>query len=121
MSVHEDAERDSRLAEGIADRVADTMFALSTPSRVQILACLLRGPHSVSDLTERLGMEQSAVSHQLRVLREHRLVTAERNGRARVYSLYDVDVIVLLESAFRHVERREQGSQGLARHLRRAR
>jgi ArsR family transcriptional regulator, nickel/cobalt-responsive transcriptional repressor len=60
----------------VADQLADTMFALSTPSRVLLLGALLDGPRSVGDLTEALGMEQSAVSHQLRVLREHDLVRA---------------------------------------------
>jgi ArsR family transcriptional regulator len=88
----------------LAGRLADTMFALSTPSRVLILGCLLAGPRSVSDITEALGMEQSAVSHQLRVLREHRLVRAERAGRRRLYALYDEHVSVLLEAALRHVD-----------------
>jgi ArsR family transcriptional regulator, nickel/cobalt-responsive transcriptional repressor len=88
----------------LAGRLADTMFALSTPSRVLILGCLLAGPRSVSDITEALGMEQSAVSHQLRVLREHQLVRAERAGRSRLYALYDEDVSVLLEAALRHVD-----------------
>jgi DNA-binding transcriptional ArsR family regulator len=95
------------LATAVAERVADTMFALSTPSRVQILVCLLGGPRTVSELTERLSMEQSAVSHQLRVLREHMLVTAEWTGRRRVYTLYDEHVVTLLEEALRHVEHRK--------------
>lgn len=107
-----------RLKEQFAERVADTMFALSTPSRVQILARLREGPSSVSDLTAALEMEQSAVSHQLRVLREHKLVVAERRGRVRLYSLYDDDVAVLLDAALRHVERRPKES--LARRLRRS-
>lgn len=88
----------------LAGRLADTMFALSTPSRVLILGCLLAGPRSVGDITEALGMEQSAVSHQLRVLREHQLVRAERAGRMRLYALYDEHVSVLLEAALRHVD-----------------
>ena len=86
------------------ERVADAMFALSTPSRVRILACLLAGPHAVSELVERLGMEQSAVSHQLRVLREHNLVKVERMGRRRVYGLSDEHVMALVEEAFHHAE-----------------
>jgi ArsR family transcriptional regulator, nickel/cobalt-responsive transcriptional repressor len=92
-----------RLDAVLAGRLADAMFALSTPSRVLILGCLLAGPCSVSDITEALGMEQSAVSHQLRVLREHQLVRAERAGRRRLYALYDEDVSVLLEAGLRHV------------------
>ena len=90
----------------VAEQLADTMFALSTPSRVQILGCLLGGPHAVSELTDVLSMEQSAVSHQLRVLREHRLVKVEREGRRRVYALYDEHVVAVLEDARRHVQQR---------------
>jgi ArsR family transcriptional regulator len=97
------------MTERVAEEIADAMFALSTPSRVQILGCLLDGPRSVGQLTEALGMEQSAVSHQLRVLREHSLVTVvERVGRRRVYGLFDEHVTALLEEALRHVEQRRQ-------------
>lgn len=81
------------------------MFALSAPSRVLILGSLLDGPHSVRELTEALGMEQSAVSHQLRVLREHNLVSAEKVGRLRLYALYDEHVATLLHAGLHHVER----------------
>lgn len=87
-----------------AERIADAMFALSTPSRVQILACLMGGTRSVSELVDDLGFEQSLVSHQLRVLREHALVTVERIGRHRVYRLADEHVTALLEQALYHVE-----------------
>jgi DNA-binding transcriptional ArsR family regulator len=97
-----------RISEKVAEQVADAMFALSTPSRVQILACLLDGPHAVNELVDILGMEQSAVSHQLRVLREHTLVKAERVGRRRVYTLHDEHVTALLEEALRHVDRRSR-------------
>ena len=108
-----------RMTEDVAEQVADAMFALSTPSRVQILGFLLAGPKTVSDLMDALDMEQSAVSHQLRVLREHRLVIAERDGRTRVYALYDEDVAALVEVAVRHVERRARAGQRLAGRLKR--
>jgi DNA-binding transcriptional ArsR family regulator len=91
--------------EAAAEQVADVMFALSTPSRVQILACLTAGRRSVSELVDELGLEQSAVSHQLRVLREHDLVRAERVGRLRVYALADDEVHTLLAHAARRVLR----------------
>src|ERR1700722_14775367 len=90
------------VSEAAAERLADTMFALSTPSRVLILACLLGGPRSVSDLTEALGMEQSAVSHQLRVLRAADLVRAERDGRKRPPPLPEDPATPLLPAAFPH-------------------
>ena len=103
-------------SEELAERIADTMFALSTPSRVQILGCLMDGPRSVSELVEALGMEQSAVSHQLRILRDHGLVIAERLGRRSMYALTDEHVLELLKQAVRHTEQRS--TQGLAFPLR---
>ena len=96
---------DPPITADVAERLADTMFALSTPSRVLLLGSLLDGPRSVTDLTEALGMEQSAVSHQLRVLREHDLVRAEKVGRTRLYALYDEHVSTLLHAALDHVNR----------------
>lgn len=91
------------LSAGTAESVADAMFALSTPSRVRILSHLRERPHMVGELTAAIGMEQSAVSHQLRILREHRLVVAERKGRQRLYALHDDHVAALLDEAVGHV------------------
>jgi len=107
---------ESQLSEAVAERLADVMFALSTPSRVLILGCLLEGPRSVGDLTSILGMEQSSVSHQLRVLREHTLVRAERVGRQRLYGLYDEHVVALLRAGLDHVEGRDQPTAGDSAH-----
>ena len=115
MNVTRKGDRAPRIAGRVAQQLADTMFALSTPSRVEILGCLLDGPHAVVDLMAALGMEQSAVSHQLRVLREHSLVKVERRGRKGFYALYDEHVVALLEEALRHVERRSEGRRRLRR------
>jgi DNA-binding transcriptional ArsR family regulator len=85
-----------------ASLIADAMFALSAPSRVQILGCLLNRPLAVGDITALLGMEQSAVSHQLRVLREAGLVSAERHGKRRVYAISS-DAVRELLAAVRHL------------------
>jgi ArsR family transcriptional regulator, nickel/cobalt-responsive transcriptional repressor len=92
----------SLIAEDEASLIADAMFALSAPSRVQILGCLLDGPLAVGEITAMLGMEQSAVSHQLRVLREAALVSAERRGKHRVYTLSG-DAVRELLTAARHL------------------
>jgi DNA-binding transcriptional ArsR family regulator len=86
-----------------AREVAETMQALSTPSRVLILARLREGACSVNELAASVGMEASAVSHQLRVLRHLRLVVGERSGRKVLYALHDSHVGVLLEEATNHV------------------
>jgi DNA-binding transcriptional ArsR family regulator len=62
-------------------------------------------------------MEQSAVSHQLRLLREHDLVRVERVGQRRVYTLADDHVVRLLEEALRHVATRALKSSELGRRL----
>jgi DNA-binding transcriptional ArsR family regulator len=89
--------------------VAETMHALSTPSRVRILSRLSREPCSVGELTRAVGMEQSAVSQQLRVLRHLGLVVGERRGRKVIYALHDDHVGVLLSEALSHVEHRRLG------------
>jgi ArsR family transcriptional regulator, nickel/cobalt-responsive transcriptional repressor len=84
--------------------VAEMMQALSTPSRVRILSRLGAGPCSVSELTQDVEMEQSAVSQQLRVLRHLGLVVGERQGRSIIYALHDDHVGVLLAEAVSHAE-----------------
>jgi ArsR family transcriptional regulator, nickel/cobalt-responsive transcriptional repressor len=89
--------------------VADTMQALAAPSRVRILGRLQAGACSVNELAEAVGMEPSAVSHQLRLLRHLGLVTGRRDGRRVVYDLYDDHVGELLEQAISHVEHLRAG------------
>ncbi|MBK3573858.1 winged helix-turn-helix transcriptional regulator [Streptomyces sp. MBT65] len=93
-----------RLDAAGASDVAATLQALATPSRLYILARLQEGPCAVGDLAEAVGMEASACSHQLRLLRNLGLVTGERHGRSIVYALYDNHVAELLEQALFHVE-----------------
>ena len=109
-----------RVTPALAEHVADAMFGLATPSRVQILGSLIDGPRSVSEIVELLAMEQSAVSHQLRVLREHGLVAVERVGRRRVYALADEHVVALLEESLRHAEARQGAQPGLRLRVRRS-
>ena len=80
------------------------MQALATPSRVRILGHLHAGQCSVNDLADAVGMESSAVSHQLRLLRHLGLVVGKRDGRRVVYALHDDHVGELLEQAVSHVE-----------------
>ncbi len=94
----------ARLTAASAAAVAATLQALTAPSRLLLLSQLRQGPASVGDLTEAVAMEQSAVSHQLRLLRTMGLVTTERRGRQIVYSLHDDHVAALLDEAVWHAE-----------------
>jgi ArsR family transcriptional regulator, nickel/cobalt-responsive transcriptional repressor len=96
----------------LAARVAETMQALATPSRLRILARLHGGPCSVGELAADVAMEASAVSHQLRVLRHLGLVSGRREGRQVRYELYDNHVAQLLEEAMSHVEHLRLGLSG---------
>lgn len=93
-----------RLDAESAAHVATTLQALATPSRLLILTELRQGPRPVTELADAVGMEQSAVSHQLRLLRNLSLVTGTRQGRSIVYSLYDNHVAQLLDEAIYHSE-----------------
>jgi DNA-binding transcriptional ArsR family regulator len=92
------------LDDDFAHVVADTMQALATPSRLHILGRLRAGPCSVNALAAHVGMEPSAVSHQLRVLRHLGLVAGQRDGRSVIYALHDHHVGQLLDEAVAHVE-----------------
>jgi len=95
-----------------ARTAAHSIQALSAPSRLRILARLHSGPASVGEIAESVGMESSAVSHQLRLLRHLGLVTGERDGRQVVYALYDDHVADLLEQVVSHVEHVRLGLAG---------
>jgi DNA-binding transcriptional ArsR family regulator len=85
-------------------RLARTLQALATPSRLLILGRLREGSATVGELAEAVQMEQSAVSHQLRLLRNLGLVDGVRQGRSIVYSLFDNHVAELLDQAVFHAE-----------------
>jgi DNA-binding transcriptional ArsR family regulator len=104
----------SEVTPDIAGRVAETMQGLSAPSRVLILAQLRERPHSVSELVAAVGMQQSAVSHQLRLLRDIGLVVGKKQGRSVVYSLYDQHVTALIDQAVGHIEHLRLGDIGPA-------
>jgi DNA-binding transcriptional ArsR family regulator len=87
-----------------AKAVATTLQALATPSRLLILDRLREGSATVGELAEAVEMEQSAVSHQLRLLRNLGLVDGVRQGRRILYSLYDNHVAELLDQAIYHAE-----------------
>ena len=100
---HADIERllsDSAYARAAADAIQ----ALSTPSRLRILARLHTGPASVRELAEAADMEGSAVSHQLRLMRHLGLVVGRRDGRQVIYALHDDHVAELLEQVVAHVD-----------------
>ncbi|MGW5366514.1 ArsR/SmtB family transcription factor [Actinopolymorpha pittospori] len=87
-----------------AGAIAAALQVLATPSRLLILARLRRGDCTVVELARAVRMERSAVSHQLRLLRIHGLVSNARYGRSVRYRLCDHHVARLLDDAVEHLD-----------------
>ena len=84
--------------------VADTFRILGDPTRIRILDALSAGELCVCDIASLAAISESAVSHQLRLLRDMRLVKSRRSGRLVFYALDDQHIIELLRQAHTHVE-----------------
>lgn len=99
--------RASLVDDWTAIRLAQLFDALSDPSRVRLISALLGGELCVHDLTVVLGMTQSAVSHQLRLLRSLNLVRYRKEGRVVYYSLDDEHVEHLFRMGLDHIHHPE--------------
>lgn len=92
--------------------LADTFSALGDPTRVRILDALSHGELCVCDLAAVLRLSQSAVSHQLRLLRGLRLVRPRRDGRVVFYSLDDQHIMAIFRQTLQHVEENRESGVG---------
>ena len=102
--VHQ-AKTPARLLDESAVRaLAETFKVLGDSTRVRILDALSRTERCVQDLADVLGVTQSTVSHQLRLLRSMRLVRTRRDGRQIFYTLDDDHIVKLFEQGLEHVE-----------------
>jgi ArsR family transcriptional regulator, lead/cadmium/zinc/bismuth-responsive transcriptional repressor len=95
--------RAALVPEDTVTALSDIFSALGDPTRVRILDVLSHGELCVCDLAAVLSLSQSAVSHQLRLLRGLRLVRARREGRMVFYALDDRHVVDLLGEGLKHV------------------
>jgi DNA-binding transcriptional ArsR family regulator len=90
-----------------ATRMAALFKAMGDPTRVRIVSALSQGELCVCDIASSVGMSQSAVSHQLRTLRELHLVRTRREGRKIYYALDDDHVHSLFHQGLDHVQHRD--------------
>jgi len=98
-------ERRSRLLQDEAiESLADTFKLLGDATRVRILDALSHGELCVCDLAALIGLSESAVSHQLRLLRGMRLVRPRRVGRLVFYTIDDQHIMSLFQQGLRHVQ-----------------
>lgn len=87
----------------VMQELAEQYKLFGDPTRVKLLWALTRGPLCVCDLAEVLGSSQSAVSHQLRLLRQAHLVRFEKKGKSAVYCLDDDHVEQIIRLGLVHV------------------
>jgi DNA-binding transcriptional ArsR family regulator len=92
------------LGASTVDAIADVFKLLGDPTRVRLVDALTHGERCVCDLAALVGLSESAVSHQLRLLRAARLVRVRRAGRLAFYSLDDHHVVGLVDDTRKHVE-----------------
>jgi ArsR family transcriptional regulator len=115
--IHADAVRRARVAmpsPAVATLGAEIGGALADPTRFRLIGALAEGEMCVCDLAAALGMQQSAVSHQLRLLRHLGLVRTRREGRVVYYALDDDHVLAIFRQILDHVAH-GRGGHGAAR------
>ena len=88
-------------------KLAELFKILGDPTRLKIVELLLENEMCVNHIAETMGMGQSAISHQLRVLRQARLVTYRKEGKTAFYSLNDNHVEGLVRMGMEHVSHQE--------------
>jgi ArsR family transcriptional regulator, lead/cadmium/zinc/bismuth-responsive transcriptional repressor len=94
--------RNALIEPAVVDGLAETFKALGDPTRVRMLDALSHGELCVCDLAQLIGLSQSATSHQLRLLRQLRIVRSRRAGRMVFYALDDRHVVSLVRQGLRH-------------------
>ena len=105
-AVLELLERESPSAEMICD-LADLFKIFGDTTRMRILYALLESEMCVCAIAEYLGMTQSAISHQLKVLKDNNLVACRREGKTIFYYLADDHVHTIVAQGYEHLKEKE--------------
>lgn len=84
-------------------RLAELFKIFGDPTRIRILSILLKKELCVQDIADTLSMTQSAISHQLRILKQSALVKFRRDGKTIYYSLADSHVATIMAQGLEHV------------------
>ena len=104
--IHEDVVRKAlseQPAEELLADLADLFKNFSDTTRIRILSLLIDNEMCVCDITAALGATQSAVSHQLRILKQSRLVKSRRQGKVIYYALADDHVKTIIAMGMEHI------------------
>ncbi|MBE6719426.1 MAG: winged helix-turn-helix transcriptional regulator [Ruminococcaceae bacterium] len=84
--------------------MAELFKMFSDPTRIKILLSLFENELNVTEIVEKIGATQTAVSHQLRALKQNHLVKCRRDGKKMIYSLADDHVETIINMAIEHIE-----------------
>ena len=106
LCVHEGAVAQARSKmpdEGLLGELGDFFKTFGDPTRIRIVSALISGELCVCDIAAALDMSVSAVSHQLRVLRQAKIVRTRRDGKQIYYSIEDAHVGILFTVALEHL------------------
>lgn len=85
------------------ERIAELFKGFADPTRVQILSLLVHREMCVNDIAQTVELTQSAISHQLRILKQMHLIKYRRDGKNILYSLADDHVLTILQTGLEHV------------------
>jgi DNA-binding transcriptional ArsR family regulator len=96
--------RESMIEDSVAVKLSEFFKALGDPTRIKIIYVLSKSDMCVCDIAETLNMKQSAISHQLRVLRSLRFVKYRKEGKSVIYSLDDDHVLYLFSQGMEHIK-----------------
>lgn len=94
---------DNKFTDEILYDLADLFKIFGDTTRIKILFTLHDEELCVGDIANKLSMTQSAVSHQLKVLRQNKLIKSRRDGKSIYYSLADSHVVSILEQGLEHI------------------
>lgn len=98
-----DMVRSCMIGDDDALMLSDVFKVLGDPTRIKIIYALSKCELCVCDVSEAIGMTQSAVSHQLRLLRGMRLVKFRKEGKSAIYSLDDEHILQLFSQGMEHI------------------
>lgn len=118
--IHEEAVAEVQqqmLGDNEARSLADIFKTLGDPTRVKMLFALMTRELCVCDLAAVIGSSDSAVSHQLRILRNQKLVKFRRDGKVLYYSLADSHVSTLFRQGVEHVSHSEEWAVEFLDHI----
>ncbi len=98
-----DFEKHNQMEPQTLHALAELFKVFGDPTRIRILYTLLQSELCVQEIADRLSMTQSAISHQLRILKQMALVKFRRDGKTIYYSLADDHVVTIMAQGLEHV------------------